>query len=85
MKCVQFYCNKRYRNENQMHLSRLYDQAFVTYILQMFNEDIVSGPADIMSLFNFSPHVFKQVVDNCSHCISYPPARSGKVVANGAT
>jgi hypothetical protein len=33
-----------------MHLSRLYDQVFVTYILQMFNEGTVSGQADIITL-----------------------------------
>jgi hypothetical protein len=44
------------------------------YILQMFNEGIVSGPADI-SVFNFSPHVVQQVTINCSHRISYPPSK----------
>jgi hypothetical protein len=55
-----------------MHLSRLYDQVFVTYILQMFNEGTVSGPANT-SVFNSSPNIVKQVDSNCSHCISYPP------------
>jgi hypothetical protein len=43
-----------------MQLSRLYDQIFKTYILHLFNEGTVSGPADI-SLFNFSSHVVCQV------------------------
>jgi hypothetical protein len=47
---------------------------FVTYILQMFNEGIVSGPAYI-SVLNFSPHCVNQVEDNYSHCYSYPPRK----------
>jgi hypothetical protein len=57
-----------------MHLSRLYDQVFVIYILQMFSEDIMSGLVDIISVFSFSPHV-KQVKGNCSHCIFYRPSK----------
>jgi hypothetical protein len=58
-----------------MHLSRLYDQVFVTYILQVFNEGTVSGPADNISVLNFGPHVIKQVEGNYSHCISCPPSK----------
>jgi hypothetical protein len=47
----------------------------VTYILQMFNEGTVSGPADIISVLNFSPHVAKQIEGNCSHCMSCPPSK----------
>jgi hypothetical protein len=36
----------------------LYDQVSVTYILQMLNEGTVSGPADIISVLNFSPVQF---------------------------
>jgi hypothetical protein len=42
-------------NENLTHVSRLYDQVFVTFILQIFREDTVSGPAYIISVFDFSP------------------------------
>jgi hypothetical protein len=41
----------------------------------MFNEGTVSGPANIISVFSFSPHVVKQVDGICSHCISYPPSK----------
>jgi hypothetical protein len=34
-------------------------EVFVTYILHMFDEGTVSGPAEIISVFNFSPHVVK--------------------------
>jgi hypothetical protein len=40
----------------------------------MFNEGTVSVPADI-SVFNFSPHVVKQVEGNYNYCISYPPSK----------
>jgi hypothetical protein len=77
MKCITFYCNIAHELKGTgmktkiKHLSRLYDQVFVTYILQMFNEGTMSGPVDI-SVFNFSLHVVKQVEGNCSHSISYP-------------
>jgi hypothetical protein len=41
----------------------------------MFNEGTVSGPADIIPVFNFSPRVVKEVEGNCSHIISYPPSK----------
>jgi hypothetical protein len=58
-----------------MHLSRLYDQVFVTHILRIFKEGTMTGLADIISAFKFSPHVVKQVEGNCSHCITYPPSK----------
>jgi hypothetical protein len=61
-------------------MSGLYDQLFVIYILQMFNEGTVSGPADI-SVLNFSPHVVKQVEGNWSHCISHPPSKFRQCVS----
>jgi hypothetical protein len=63
-----------------MHLSRLYEQVFVAYILQMFNESTESGLAwlglaclglawlglaGITFVFNFSSHVVKQVESKC--------------------
>jgi hypothetical protein len=47
----------------------------VLYILQMFSEHTVSGPADIMSVFSFGSHVVEQVGGNCNHCISCPPSK----------
>jgi hypothetical protein len=59
-----------------MRLSRLHDQVFVTYILHVFSEGNVSGPAaDILSIFTFSPHVLKQVEGKCSHCSFYAPSK----------
>jgi hypothetical protein len=61
-----------------MHLRRLYDQDFVTYISQMLNESLT----DITSVFKFSPYFVKQVKGNCNHCSSYPPSKfwqSGQV------
>jgi hypothetical protein len=60
-----------------MHMSWLYDQVYVTYILQMFSEGAMSGLVDI-SVFSFGPHV-KQVEGICSHCISYPPSQVNEV------
>jgi hypothetical protein len=59
------------------------DQIFVTCILHMFNEGTVSGPADIISVLNFSPHVVEQV-DVATASLNLPKS-SGKVVANGGT
>jgi hypothetical protein len=79
MKSIPLYCNiarePKGTGMKTKRMSRLCHKVFVTYILQMFNEGTVSGPADIISVFNFSPHVFKQVEGNCSHCISYPPSK----------
>jgi hypothetical protein len=50
-----------------------------------FNEGTVIGPADIISVYNFSPHVVMQVEDNCSHCISYPPSKFRQSDTNGGT
>jgi DNA primase len=33
---------------------------FVDYSLQMFNEGTTSGPADMVSVFSFSPHDAEQ-------------------------
>jgi hypothetical protein len=56
-------------------LSRLYGLVFVTYILRLFSEGTVTGPADIISMFIFGSHVVKQVEGNCSHRGSYPPIK----------
>jgi hypothetical protein len=40
-------------------LSRLHVQVLVLTILQMFNEGTFCGVADIVSVFEFSPHFAK--------------------------
>jgi hypothetical protein len=59
-------------------MSRLCDRVFVTYILQTFNEGIVSGLADIISVFNLSLNFVKEVKGKCGHWISYPPSKFKK-------
>jgi hypothetical protein len=49
-------------------------KCIVNCVLQMLSEGTVSGPADIISVFSFSPHI-KQVEGNYSHCISHPPSK----------
>jgi hypothetical protein len=66
-----------------MPLTRLYDKAFVIYILQLFNEGNVSGPA-VAYLYSISIHTLlsksKITVAIASLIL---PASSGKVGNNG--
>jgi hypothetical protein len=57
----------------------------VTHILQVFNEGITSGLADIISASNFNQYVVKQAEVTVATATLILPATSGKVVANGGT
>jgi hypothetical protein len=63
IKYFTFHCNIAHElKDTGIKTKRiLYDQVFVTYISHIFNEDTVNGRADIISVFNFSPRVDKQV------------------------
>jgi hypothetical protein len=40
---------------------------FVTYISEMFSDGTVSGPANVTSLFEFSPNIVKPFEDKRNH------------------
>jgi hypothetical protein len=57
----------------------------VTYILKVFNEATASGPADIIFVYNLSPHVLSKSRVTVTTASLVLPAGSGKEVANGDT